>query len=109
MRSTTACMKYRRDDRCLESMWVAAAIRAIRKNARMTGLHRARMSLACNDGRLARASSAHAVASKPRVHAVQIEIDDGRGEERQHLAHQQAAHHGVAERLAQLRAGAVAQ
>lgn len=43
-------------------------------------------------------------ASARRTEAVKIDIDDGRGVERQDLAHDQAANYGNTQRLAQLRA-----
>src|SRR5215470_2889407 len=49
------------------------------------------------------------VAPEPDLHAVEIKINDRRGVERQELAQREAADHGVAERLAQLRAGAVTE
>src|SRR5258708_28692193 len=49
------------------------------------------------------------VAPEPDLHAVEIEIDHRRGVERQQLAQRETADHGVAERLAQLRSGAVTE
>src|SRR6516164_4067042 len=46
-------------------------------------------------------------APEPDLHAVEIKINDRRGVERQELAQREAADHGVAERLAQLRSRAV--
>ena len=46
---------------------------------------------------------------QPQAEFVQIQVDDRRREQRQRLAHDQAAHHGVAERLAQLRTRAAAE
>src|SRR5262249_4406292 len=43
------------------------------------------------------------VAPEPDLHAVEIEINYRRGVERQELAQREAANHGVAERLEQLR------
>src|SRR4030095_1750134 len=48
-------------------------------------------------------------ASEPNLHAVEIKIDHWRGVERQQLAQRETADHGVAERLAQLRARAVTE
>ena len=48
-----------------------------------------------------------ALAVEPLLEAVEIEIDHRRRVERQHLAERKPADHGVAERLAQFRAGAV--
>src|SRR5262249_7054248 len=48
-------------------------------------------------------------APEPDLHAVEIEIDHRRGVERQELAQREAADHGVAEWLAQLRARAVTE
>src|SRR5439155_19439624 len=55
------------------------------------------------------AVSAPLAAPEPNLHAVEIKIDHGRRVERQQLAQREPADHGVAERLAQLRAGAVAE
>src|SRR5262249_57232114 len=49
------------------------------------------------------------VALEPDLHSVEIEINDRRGVERQELAQREAADHGVAERLAQLRSRAVTE
>src|SRR6516164_7551920 len=49
------------------------------------------------------------VAPEPDLDAVEIKIDHRRGVERKQLAQREAADHGVAERLAQLRSGAVAE
>src|SRR6516165_7875500 len=49
------------------------------------------------------------LAPEPDLHAVEIKIDHRRGVERQQLAQREAADHGVAERLAQLRPGAVTE
>ena len=48
-------------------------------------------------------------AGGPEAEAVEIEIDDRRGEEREHLADDQAADDGDAERAAQFGAGAGAE
>src|SRR5262249_26228913 len=48
-------------------------------------------------------------APEPDLHAVEIKINDRRGVERQQLAQRETADHGVAERLAQLRARAVTE
>jgi hypothetical protein len=40
----------------------------------------------------------------PALQPIEIEIDHRRGEQREQLAQREAADHGVAERLAQLRA-----
>src|SRR5262249_51928868 len=47
------------------------------------------------------------LAPEPDLHAVEIKIDHRRGVEREQLAQRQAADHGVAERLAQLRSRAL--
>src|SRR5215831_17281030 len=52
---------------------------------------------------------ARLVAPEPDLHAVEIKINHRRSVERQELAQREAADHGVAERLAQLRARAVAE
>src|SRR5262245_40524859 len=52
----------------------------------------------------------HAVAPpQPLLQPVEIEIDDRRRVEREQLAQREAADHGVAKRLAQLRSGAGAK
>src|SRR5438445_13135089 len=58
---------------------------------------------------LALAFRTRLVAPEPDLHAVEIEVDHRRGVERQQLAQREAADHGVAERLAQLRSGAVTE
>src|SRR5262249_18611957 len=52
---------------------------------------------------------ARLAAPEPDLHAVEIKINDRRGVERQQLAQRETADHGVAERLAQLRARAVTE
>ena len=47
----------------------------------------------------------HAPARDPARQLVEIEIDDRRGEQRQRLADDEAADHGITERLPDLRAG----
>src|SRR5262249_26207701 len=49
------------------------------------------------------------LAPQPHLHAVEIKIDHRRGVEREQLAQREAADQGAAERLAQLRAGAVTE
>src|SRR5262245_62678078 len=58
---------------------------------------------------LALALRTRLVATEPDLHAVEIKINDRRGVKRQQLAQREAADHGVAERLAQLRSGAVTE
>src|SRR5215475_16217692 len=58
---------------------------------------------------LALALRTRLVAPEPDLHAVEIKINDRRGVKRQQLAQREAADHGVAERLAQLRSGAVTE
>src|SRR5262249_17018999 len=61
-------------------------------------------SLRRNDAQpLALALRMPLVAPEPDLHAIEIKIDPRRGVERQELAQREAADHGVAERLAQLR------
>ena len=50
-----------------------------------------------------------ATTTKPELEAVEIEIDDRSGEERQELTHYEAADDGDTERAAKFRAGAVAE
>ncbi len=50
-----------------------------------------------------------ATATEPELEAVEVKIDDRSGEERQKLAHDEAADDGDAERAAELGAGAAAE
>jgi hypothetical protein len=59
--------------------------------------------------RASSAASGKGLPATTAVEAIQIKTDDRRGVERQKLAYQEPAHDGVAERLAQLRGGAVTE
>src|SRR5258707_7012486 len=50
-----------------------------------------------------------ATATEPELEAVEVEIDDRSGEERQELAHDEAADDGDTERATKFGAGAVAE
>src|SRR5258708_38166357 len=54
-------------------------------------------------------SALRALAMQPVLQAVKIEEHHRRGVKREQLAERKPAHHGIAKRLAQLRAGAVAE
>src|SRR5579863_9428594 len=46
---------------------------------------------------------------EPALEAIEVEINDWRGVEREHLAQRQSADHRISERLPQLRSGAAAE
>ena len=50
-----------------------------------------------------------AAATEPELQAVEVEVDDRSGEERQELAHDEATDDGDTERAAEFGAGAVAE
>src|SRR5712672_233862 len=60
-------------------------------------------------GGLGHRTRRNAAGRRPNIEAIEVEVNDRGCEQGQKLAENKAAHHGIAERLAQLRSGAVAE
>src|SRR5882762_9069429 len=49
-----------------------------------------------------------AVPFEPKTESVEVQVDDRRREQRQRLAYNESAHHGIAQRPAELGSGSIA-
>src|SRR5437879_1229865 len=75
----------------------------------MREVHRTRILVGVGGERETMVMAGGAAATEPELEAVEIEVDDWCGEERQKLAHDEAADDGDAERAAEFSACAAAE